>query len=517
MVVTELGISLDEVANSGAARLDPRYHHLYRQASPVVDSILRSWPLGRVASFRNGINLPRASYADDDEEPTALYASVAAIAAFVFRRESCVAVNTVDGLGEQITDTNFRQEDSALLESEVLVTRSRASAPGLAWPGDTAPPGPPIFPAGFIIRLDTRGRILPGYLAAVLNHPSWRLLSAGLAAGKSQDNLSQDTLGTVLIPALEDGAMKLAADRYHEALTEIAGIYADDTEFGRICDEVIAGSLGLVAKHEADAAVECVQIELSAIAATRTLRCDNRWHSSAHAAIRDRLISSGCSALGMLLEELPKKGRQPVWADDDVPLDEVAFTIATGALQAGSVNWELAKATEPKSAERFRLVSGDLLVAMDGVGSLGKAAVFENERVTTVDSHVARAKAVGGAEVADSLACWLNSTWGKTQTNGAMTGSTGQTGLSPTDLIEVLIPEDLASRSQEISAGYRAALRSYDPLPRQARKVLCRVSAELTAQWISEGVIEPTPAVTASSDTDYLMGQYETLYPSIRG
>ena len=82
------------------------------------------------------------------------------------------------------------------------------------------------------------------------------------------------------------------------------------------------------------------------------------------------------------------KGRQPQFVDMEA--EGEAFAIATSTLQAGQIAMDYAKPVTLASANRVPVVAGDLLVAMDGDGSVGKAGVVgPSDFVLTVDSHVA--------------------------------------------------------------------------------------------------------------------------------
>jgi hypothetical protein len=69
---------------------------------------------------------------------------------------------------------------------------------------------------------------------------------------------------------------------------------------------------------------------------------------------------------------------------------------------------------------------GDILIAMDGEGSIGKAAVFSGDYVAVPDSHLGILRL--GPELAWALACYLNSSLGQAQIELAISGS-GETNV----------------------------------------------------------------------------------------
>ena len=514
MAVTVAPITAASVSASRSVRLDPRYHFLCGLASSMIEALRDPIRFGRVADFSNGLNLPRVSYGIDDEEAIALYASVAAFPVYVLRRNACVPLRG-DASGA-IMGTRIDPETAMVRANEVLITRSRASAPGLAWPGEAAPADVPLIPAGFLIRASLAPAVLPMFVAAVLNHPTWRLLTAALAAGKSQDNISQEVLGNVPLPRVSSDTQLKIASRYRRTLQEISRIVDDEEDFVAMCDQVVGTALGLVSPTFQRQSVRLTHIALAEVGATRALRLDNRWHGPDNLLLRHELLGHDPIRLGELLPDLPTKGPQPRWVHEDEALPDTPRGVATASIQAGTIVADQTKPTTEASIARFPVVDGDLLVAMDGDGSLGKAAVYYGDVPTTVDSHIARCRTGTDTQLADTLACYLNSSWGRIQTAGLMTGATGQTQLSTTDLVEVLLPGDIVEKVPAVSTEYRAALRTYEPLARRARAILSRSSAELTSLLIADGAMESSDAVAPFETQDFLLEQLERIYPSSR-
>ena len=517
MAVTRLTVDAESLALSGSARLDPRHHYLRRVADPVIAELGRARKLEEFVDFSNGVNLPRVAYADEIGEAGALYASVAAVATFAFRNEACVPLLPTATDEGKIVRAAARTEDIAVGAHEVLVTRSRASAPGLAWPGSAAAADLPIIPSGFMIRLSITDDTPASYVAAVLNHPAWRLLTAALAAGKSQDNLSQESLRLVPIPVLDPATARALAASYEAVLQQINALYDSESEFSALCDRVISEVLGIGPPTIPNARLTRFRVGLDAVARARGVRIDLRWHGPANTAVRELLASIPTQPLGTLLVGPPTKGRQPTWAsEDDILGGESPLAVATATIQSGMVAWDRAKPTVDSSVVRFPVMDGQLLVAMDGDGSLGKATVFRSERLGTVDSHVARCVVGIGEGGADALSCWLNSTWGRVQTNSLMTGSTGQTQLSPTDLAAVLVPTGLAEQADLVAKKYLESLDEFEPITRRARRLMCEMAAELSQALLREGVLERSDDLEPFLNVDGLMAGFDRLYPSKR-
>ncbi len=133
MAVTVAPITTASVSASRTVRLDPRYHFLRGLASPMIEALRDPIRFSRVADFRNGLNLPRASYGTDDEEAIALYASVAAFPVYVLRRDACVPLRG-NASGAIIGDSDrSRNGDGASERSTNHTFASVCAWPRMAW------------------------------------------------------------------------------------------------------------------------------------------------------------------------------------------------------------------------------------------------------------------------------------------------------------------------------------------------------------------------------------------------
>ncbi|KAB8183262.1 hypothetical protein FH608_049320 [Nonomuraea phyllanthi] len=507
MALMKLHVAAPDIARSGAARLDPRFHYLRRSASPLIDHLKSTVRLGLVATFSNGLNLPRSAYAEDAEDGAALYASVAALSSAVLRPSSCIPLKTT---GNYVSGIRIAIEEIAVRPDELLITRS--GTPGVAWSGAQVAEDTAVIPSGFIIRGIVDQEFSVDFVAAILNHPAWRLLTSALASGKRQDNLSQEQLADVPIPIVDHEIQRGIAFRFQEALGQIENLYGNESDFTSICDEVLSVTLGLCPPLLPRLPVQVRRVPVGEVAETRTLRIDNRWHGAANLVVRSALREIERTTMRALLEGGPSKGRQPRWISEEQADKDTPRGISTATIQSGTISWENAKPTTQESVEAFPVRRGELLVAMDGDGSLGKAAVYERDSAATVDSHIARCRLIGGPEVADAVSCYLNSTWGRVQTTSLMTGATGQTQLNPADLCNIIIPSELIVRASGVSSAYRTALGEYESLVRKARRIISEASADLTQQLIRVGAVEQNDRLASFEDPTYLLGVFDLLY-----
>jgi len=391
VAVSAFTIGANEVAYSPKTRLDVRYHSSAELVSPYLNGLHRtSRPLSvLVSNACNGPNIPASSYADELEDAGALYVSVGALSQFALRTESSTPLLTI---GDRISRTRYKLSDVSTSNDEVLLTRS--GTPGIAWPGCLAPDGLPIIPSGFVIRLRVEN-FNTVTLSALLNHPVWRLRSLALSAGKRQDNISQATLSDIPIPTLDRDAQQKVADIYRATLGEIEAISGED-RLSEVCDGIVADVADLLPVRSIGSEITTRTVRLPEVAYSPTTRADNRWHGVANQRVLAALKQVPTLPLGAVLTALPSKGRQPTYLEE--PDGDDAFAIATATLQMGQVVLENAKPIPLDSLRPAAAVkSGQLLVAMDGDGSLGKAAVVPDTSLQLMrDSHVAVVETSGG-------------------------------------------------------------------------------------------------------------------------
>lgn len=507
-------ITGEDLLAAPALRLDPRHHRLMLQVRPFFDSLVEASELGQmVSAFSNGPNLPSGAYAIDegeDGETAVLYASVAAFSMFTFRPENAIPLES-DAAGE-ILGLKGAIQDLSLTASDVAITRS--GVPGIAWPGALGTESQVVIPSGFVIR----GRVVesadPVAVAAILNHPCWRVLTAAYAAGKAQFNLSQELLGAVPFPRISQAcALEIRAE-YENLLSEIDTALAMVADIRGRCDEILASRLAGWGLAPTMKTLQSVDISGASALAAPHFRIDNRWHGVAGRELRGLLASTSTVPMGSLLAEGPFKRSQPEIVRDEESTETMPYVVATVALQDGQVVKALGKPSTSSSVAVLPLSRGDLLVAMDGVGSLGKAAIFASDDEATVDSHVSVSRTLK-AKVAPALACYLNSSFGRVQTETLMTGATGQTGLSVDELASLPIPKPVVDDADAIGTAYEEGAAEYARLGDRVRRMLSASSARVTAILQRDGALDLPPELSAFTDEETLLELLQSLYPRV--
>lgn len=492
MAVTSLNVENQDLHDSQFFRLDPKLYVHHAAVRDAFSSLIDFTPFGQLASFANGLNLPKSAYADPEDAVLGHYLSVKGLAGYTFDESMCNPLRKDTATGF-LLDPEETQK-LAVRANEVLITRSRATAPGLSMSGAEVERDSRIIPSGFVIRANLNSDINATFVTAILNHPAWRTFTAGIAAGKSQDNLSQELLSAVPIPDVDEQLQSTIASRYRQFLSEVARISNEEERFADACDAIIQHVLGLAHVSDHSTRVQSRRVSLLEVAESRGLRLDNRWHGQSFRNVVNSLVDVPVEPLGSYVTAGPDKGRQPTWVLDGEATDESAYGVATGSIRYGQIVPDLMKQTTTASVAAFPVQQGDLLVAMDGDGSVGKAAVVTAPDAVTVDSHLARIRIREDTGLAEAISCWLNSSWGLAQTNGMMSGATGQTQLAATDLLSVLIPRKLADKSSEIAAQYRSAIEGYTPPSHRIREQLCLASVDVAQCLLDAGVIS-RPAV----------------------
>jgi hypothetical protein len=448
----------------------------------------------------NGVNLSEAAYAVDQEGAQYLYASVGAISLYAFREERAIPLRPPDEY-----EYGIALEEQRARSSEVLLTRSGATGvAGSAWAAAVGDSSRVIIPSGFVIRISCNEELLdPRYLASILNHPLWRAWSNSLSAGKEQRNLSQEHLRDLRIPALAMDVQKEIAGDYAETLVEIKSIVDERTSMIDICDRVIRDTCGLAYPDFAVEPYSVTEVSLARIADGPTLRIDPRHHQQAVRRIVETLHEAPTRPLAALLAQPAFKGRQP---DTDVTEDESdgARVIATVSVQEGQIVNELTKPARSDAIEALgpaALRRNDVVVTMDGEGSIGRAAMFDSDQPAATDSHLAVLR-LANPEIAPAICCYLNSGLAQAQIELAISGSTGQTQLSKPDLEGVVIPAQLIERADDVSAKFREALRTYEALGDRVRRIYCDHAARTSEAVIDAGAFGELADTEATRLTD---------------
>jgi hypothetical protein len=476
-------------------------------ASGVSSAIFLRPP---VAALSNGLNLAESAYDYAAEEPGFLYASVTAIAQFAFRADCAIPLKDPESYGYRVDPG-----EAAVEVADVLVTRSNAIAPGVAWPGAevVADGVPKIIPSGFVIRARVNPEVLePFFLAAILNHPVWRMWSAALAAGKSQLNLSQAQLAEIAIPNLPIPQQAAIGDSYRQVLTEIGTRLRAAEGFSARCDRLLSDACGLRVPPLTYARLTVDKFRLSEVlASSAALRIDPRFHRGEVRRILEILTVEPFVPLQQLMSSDLIKGKQPTILNED---ETTAFAgprvVSTGSIQAGVVVPELTKLTTPDHYDRAgvrQILEGDILVTMDGEGSIGKAAVFVGDYDAIPDSHVAIVR-LSDSSLAPAVVCAVNCSLGQAQVDLLTTGATGQTQISKGDLLGLRVPMRVLASATAVSDAYQALTQSFEELGDTVKKLICEHSLHLTRQVCEAAVLTEDAATSLRSlgTTDALLG-----------
>jgi hypothetical protein len=504
-------VSVDDVSTSKGQRIDSRYHFLRSRTIA---------PLGRVAPMRsvldesesiaNGLNLPSSTYAETVDDAEAHYASVAALSQFYFREDACTPLL---GLGDGRLTARVRIDEVAVRPNELLLTRS--GTPGIASSaeiiGDRSEI--PVIPSGFLMRITLR-TMNATYVAAIVNHPLWRLNTFALSAGKRQDNISQSTLAELQIPSASGPVAEDVARSYLETLAAIEQATASDSGLESACDAIIRQAVPSSGWPEWEIPVNALRrVSLRDVGNIAAQRIDNRWHGFLHSTVRSTLQEQECLYLGDLLVDVPGRGKQNPAFDGDRD-DETPLVITTAAIQAGQWVEELARPTTPDAAARFVVSTGDVLIAMDGEGSLGKAAWISEAPPggLTADSHVGRLR-FRNPEIAGGVACFLNSTWGRAQSNGYTTGATGQTQISGGDLSQLLVPKAWVEEFGKVGRLYQDLMSRFEAPAKRSRRILAQGAGEIGEILVEGGlIVENSNSLESICDPSTLRGMIELIH-----
>ncbi len=510
-------VRLSTAVETSAARIDPHFFTLIRQIGGIVDSLRSGIRLMYPATtaISNGLNLPEDAYDYLTTTPDLLYVSVGAISQYALRRDRAIAIK--DPL-----EYAYASDPTAVActAAEILVTRS--GTPGIAWPAaeivETAD-APRIVPSGFVIRVSIDPLVAdPFFVAAILNHPVWRTWTTALATGKSQLNLSQDQLGEVLIPAVPLERQSEIGSAYRRFLGSISALHGSGADLEGSCDAIVCEVLGRDLPRLARSSMTVDRLNLSdALSRSSQLRIDCRFQSGEVRDILAPLQSLDVVALRDLVAGDPVKGRQPTILDETEADELSPRVVSTAAVQAGVVRQELTKPTteaEVAHAGDRLILPGDLLVTMDGEGSIGKAAVFESGYEAVPDSHVIILR-LRDPSTAPTLACMINSGLGQAQIDLCISGSTGQTQLSKSDLLDLRVPVAMLDDPGLVALRYTAVTAAFQDASDAIRTLLVEQAQRVSEAVVASGVLPANCAaeLEAMSRTESL----ELLLDAIRG
>jgi hypothetical protein len=197
---------------------------------------------------------------------------------------------------------------------------------------------------------------------------------------------------------------------------------------------------------------------LSLVGKSHTLRCDAKQAEPQFKAFDDYLASVEHFFLGDCLPQPLVKGRQPRYLESPDP-DGVPV-VSTLAVQNLRVHPEQCRFISPEDFDALpdekKPKPNDVLVTVDGGGSVGKPALFDLDDDFAVDSHVAILRPVGiDPQV---LVYLLASPLGQVQFQRAESGASGQTGVSEEDIRRFRFPVVPPGEIRKLAAALAARL-----------------------------------------------------------
>jgi type I restriction enzyme M protein len=196
-----------------------------------------------------------------------------------------------------------------------------------------------------------------------------------------------------------------------------------------------------------------------------------------------------------------------------------AAVIATATIQAGQVADEQLKRTSEHAiatAGSRRVRNGDVLITLDGEGSIGKAAVYRREYPAITDSHVGVLRP-RDPKHSDAIACFINSSLGQAQIEMSISGSTGQTQLAKDAVQDLRVPICVLENSRQIGKIYVEGLKEYVPTTRQVRRILCDCEASISAIILGHSTMtqKTRQALQRLTSSDAMLTLFDRLRPSM--
>lgn len=484
-----LSVSLKTVASAGDIRLDPHHFILRQKVYDLIGGIKDGYHLKSpcVEKMRNGENLPASTYINDDEPSDILYASVGALSQFALRPEGCIPLR----LDERFL-TAGDIKSSRCGANEILITRS--GTPGIAWTPAVERRSEvlasDIIPSGFLIRFHPNPNLVrSGYITAILNHPLWRLWTSSLAAGKRQRNLSQEHLEQVIVPALGLDQQEQIELIYLNALSDIQKILAENSTIINICDGIIQRVCHLTSSAGRASMGTAETVRLLDVAQSDQLRIDHRSLRADLRSVNGYVREQVGVTLAELVDEMIRNSQPQILAVDE---GEEPRVIATSSLQHGKIVKGFTKPTRadhPASAQPRMAKAGDLLVAMDGDGSIGKAAVFSGDYDAVCDSHVTILR-MKRPSLANAIACFINSSLGQAQIYRNVSGATGQLQLSANDLLSIWIPNRVISNAVKVNDLYLVGIENFSGPTRRVRKRIAEAGSLISSKILKGNCLD---------------------------
>jgi len=230
-------------------------------------------------------------------------------------------------------------------------------------------------------------------------------------------------------------------------------------------------------------------------------RIDAEYFKKAYAQA-EKLVRTNTNNLPLKeLHATIRRGTQPEYADHGVPVVNSQHVKAMFV----AVSNENRLAAAPQND--WLISKGDVLVNGTGLGTIGRVSLYVGENQAIPDNHVT---IVRTTEIEpEYLAAFLNSSFGQSQLQRRVRGSSGQVELYPRDISDVTIWNASDQLRRQIQQTYQ---RSFDE--RENSERLHHISDQLILT--SLGLDDWTPPeplnYTASSNDAFAAGRIDAQY-----
>lgn len=177
-------------------------------------------------------------------------------------------------------------------------------------------------------------------------------------------------------------------------------------------------------------------------------------------AIETKIREYGCSALGLHCFSI-MRGIQPKFVDGGN-----VFVIASKAVRPARIRVDKNECTDQEfykqaNVARARVEKGDVLLNGTGVGTLGRAGIYDRDEPAVADNHVTILRLRSSLNPY-FLMLFLNSLPGQGQSERWQTGSSGQIELYPNQIERFLIPNIPAEIQERVGEMIQESYRTND-------------------------------------------------------
>jgi type I restriction enzyme M protein len=182
-------------------------------------------------------------------------------------------------------------------------------------------------------------------------------------------------------------------------------------------------------------------LDIHHIVAEEDVRLDFKYYDPAILDLIDNLINRGAKPLLDIVVEPIKRGKSPSKSDYNVNDADETIVVKAGNIGRIAVVGELDTISQDvyERLTEAHIMRNDLLLASTGEGTLGKAAVFDEDKEAIADSHVTILR-LDTEQLDPHYAAWyLRSEYGQAQIHRLYTGTTGLIELPEDEVKRILI------------------------------------------------------------------------------